>query len=106
MTEEELLAEVTERCDQRGITWVHISAPHHNRRRHNLIGFPDLLLVGPAGIAFRELKSNRLGARASSEQTVWKYRLQAIGQDWQLWRPEDLRSGRIDRELDGLSGAG
>lgn len=103
MTEEELLAAVIARCDQRGIIWVHISAPHHNRRRQNLVGFPDLLLVGAAGIAFRELKSNRLGARLRSEQTAWRYRLVAAGQDWDVWRPQDLTSGRVDRELAALA---
>jgi len=102
MTEDELLAEVTARCKQHGIWWVHIDTPFHNRRRQNLIGFPDLFLCGTKGIAFRELKSQYTG-RMSSEQTTWKYRLIAAGQDWALWRPSDLESGRIDRELDQLS---
>jgi hypothetical protein len=103
MTEEQLLAEVAARCERRGIWWVHIDAPHHNRRRQNLVGFPDLLLCGPGGIAFRELKSGAYGARLRSEQTAWKYRLKAARQDWALWKPADLESGRIDRELDALA---
>jgi hypothetical protein len=101
MTEDELLAEVAARCEQRGIWWVHIDTPFHNKRRQNMIGFPDLFLCGTKRAAFRELKSQWRG-RMSSEQTDWRYRLQAAGQDWDLWRPSDLESGRIDRELDGL----
>lgn len=101
MTEAELLAEVAARCEERGIAWVHIDTPAHNKRRQNLIGFPDLFLCGTKGIAFRELKSQYTG-RMRSKQTTWKYRLVAAGQDWDLWRPSDLESGRIDRELDGL----
>jgi hypothetical protein len=101
MTEAQLLAEVISLCEQRRIWWVHIDTPFHNKRRQNLIGFPDLFLCGTAGIMFRELKKQR-GFTSSPEQTNWKYRLVAAGQDWGLWQPSDLESGRISRELDSL----
>ena len=101
MTEDQLLKEVVRRCEKRGIAWVHIDTPHHNKRRQNLIGFPDLFLCGPRRVAFRELKKE-YGRISSPEQTTWKYRLKAAGQDWDLWKPSDLESGRIDRELDQL----
>ena len=101
MTEAELLAEVIQRCEQRGIWWVHIDTPHHNKRRQNMLGFPDLFLCGTTRTAFRELKSE-YGRTSSKEQTTWKYKLKAAGQDWDLWKPSDLKSGRIDLELDLL----
>jgi hypothetical protein len=73
VTEEQLLAEVMTRCGQRGIAAVHISAPHHNRRRQNLIGFPDLFLRGSRQVAFVELKTQ--GEKPHGEQVTWRYRL-------------------------------
>jgi hypothetical protein len=100
MTEAELLAEIISLCEQRGISLVHNDAPHHSKRRQNLIGFPDLFLCGTHRAAFRELKKQ--DGRSSPEQTTWKYRLLAAGQDYDVWRPKDLESGRIERELDLL----
>jgi hypothetical protein len=105
MTEAQLLAEITGRCDQFGISWVHIDTPHHNKQRQNLVGFPDLFLCGPDSVAFRELKrEGPLRGRLRPEQTDWKYRLRAAGQNWDIWRPSDLDSGRIDQELEALGG--
>jgi hypothetical protein len=101
MTEAQLLAEVIDRCERRGIRWVHIDTPHHNKKRQNLTGFPDLFLCGRTRIAFRELKKQN-GRMSSPQQTTWKYTLLAAGQDWDIWQPKDLESGRIDGELDGL----
>jgi len=101
MTHAQLHAEVTRLCEQRGIRWVHVDTPHHNRCK-DLIGFPDLQLFGTTGIAFRELKTQRDQMRP--EQTAWRYTLLAAGQDWGLWRPSDLKSGAIAAELDKLMG--
>lgn len=104
MTEAVLLAEVTALCEQHGVVPIHISTPHHNKGRH-LIGFPDLLLVGRR-IAFRELKSmNGMlpGHGLRPEQTTWKNRLLAAGQDWSIWTPRDLLDGTVKREITELS---
>lgn len=108
MPEEQLLTEVTARCDQHRIRWVHVDNVHHSRRRGNgLIGFPDLLLVGNGGVAFRELKTTNASYRhpngLHSAQTDWKYELLAAGQDWAVWTPADLLSGRVDAELARLA---
>jgi hypothetical protein len=100
MTEDELLAAIVSRCEELGIYWVHIDAPHHNRRRQNLIGFPDLFLCGTGDVAFRELK--RQAGDMRPEQTGWKYRLLAAGANYTVWRPADLTSGAIERELKAL----
>jgi hypothetical protein len=59
MSEAELLARVIRLCEERGIRWVHIDTPHHNKRRQNMTGFPDLFLCGSERVAFRELKRQR-----------------------------------------------
>ena len=61
-------------------------------------GFPDLLLVGPT-VMFRELKKE-LG-KLSSDQEQWRDALIAAGADWGIWRPSDLRRGRVVAQLTG-----
>jgi len=100
MSEAELHAEVIALCKQHGIWWIHIDTPHHNKTPH-LKGFPDLQLIGARRIAFRELKKERKSL--DPRQTTWKYRLTAAGADWDIWRPSDLLSGQIARELAGLN---
>lgn len=59
-------------------------------------GFPDLVIVGRR-VLYRELK--RMGEHPTAAQMGWLTRLEDAGQDVELWRPADLRSGRIEREL-------
>src|SRR5271166_5454916 len=83
MTEEQLLAEIIERCRRLDVKCVHVDTPHHNKRAQNMIGFPDLFLCGKHRMAFRELK--REGPpRLRPDQTTWRYRLLAIGADWAI----------------------
>jgi hypothetical protein len=60
-------------------------------------GFPDWVLAGPGGAAVRELKSE--DGVLSGEQRAWGRLMRAAGWDWQVWRPSDLLSGRIEREI-------
>ena len=60
-------------------------------------GFPDLVLAGPGGVLYRELKSQT--GRLSREQTEWMQLLGEAAADIDVWRPADLRSGRIEREI-------
>jgi hypothetical protein len=53
-------------------------------------------------VLFRELKTQR--GRVTAEQREWLHALLAAGQDAGVWRPEDLLSGRIQRELTAISG--
>jgi hypothetical protein len=69
----------------------------HDSRRSWGPGFPDLVIAGPGGLMLRELKDAT--GRLSGPQTRWRYALEAAGADWGLWRPSDLISGRIGREL-------
>lgn len=104
MTEAELLTAVTSGtrrqpglCKVLGVLYFHV----YDSRR-SMPGFPDLLLVGSGGFAFRELKSDTGTLRP--EQRQWRDALRAAGADWGLWKPCDLASGRIRAELAALTG--
>ena len=73
---------------------------HDNDSRRNEAGLPDLIIVGPHGVLWRELKTER--GRVTSDQRDWLTDLARAGQDADVWRPSDLSSGRIARELQAL----
>ncbi len=80
MTEAQLVGEITRRCADRDIWWLHIDNVHHTRRRgsqegNRIVGFPDLMLLGQRTI-FRECKSMKASG-LRPEQANWKHRLQA-----------------------------
>lgn len=64
-------------------------------------GFPDLVIAGPGGVLYRELKMP--GGSLSPEQVSWKWTLLTSGQNWAVWQPADLESGKIERELARLA---
>lgn len=64
-------------------------------------GWPDLALVGPGGALFRELKRQR--GVLTLEQKHWQDVLRAAGLDVGVWRPSDLRSGRIKQEIEAIA---
>ena len=91
MTEQGLQAAVIQFCRVLGISWYHT----YDSRRSNK-GWPDLVLCG-RGLLHRELKSEQ--GKLTAEQERWGDRLRRAGADWAVWRPSDLRSGRIQQEL-------
>lgn len=76
---------------------------HTHRSEHSVAGFPDDVIVSPRGkgTLYRELK--RQGKEPSIEQKSWLDALAANGYDVAVWRPEDLLSGRIARELQAIA---
>lgn len=92
MPENELLAAVREACRVLGLL-----AYHTYRSDRSEPGFPDLVIVGPRGVLFRELKTEK--GRPSHHQEKWIAALQAAGADAAIWRPSDLFNGRITSEL-------
>lgn len=58
---------------------------HDSRRSEK--GWPDLVIVGPRGVLFRELKADR--GRVKPEQWEWIEALKLAGQDAGVWRPAD-----------------
>lgn len=63
-------------------------------------GFPDLVIVGPGGVLYRELKSAR--GRVEADQVVWLRALQTAGANAAVWQPEHLTDGTIPSELAAL----
>lgn len=86
---------VTELADALRIWWYHAYQPEHDKA-----GFPDLMLVGGRGTIFRELK--RTGEDPTPAQLDVGMRLRRSGQDWDVWRPEDMRSSRVLAEMQAI----
>lgn len=73
---------------------------HTHDSRHSYPGYPDLVIVGPGGVLFRELKSAT--GRVTKDQKIWLSALQYHGLDVGIWRPADMANGRIGRELQAI----
>lgn len=82
MTEEQFQKKVTDLCD-----WLRIAWHHETDSRRSKAGFPDLVMAGPGGVLFAELKTDR--GRVSPEQNEWLNRLTAAGATAVVWRPRD-----------------
>ena len=97
MTEQELLEDCIAQAELNDILWVHIP---DSRRVPSSRGMPDLFLIGKYACMWRELKTEH--ADLSTHQNMWKWKLLAAGQDFDIWRPSD-RDGRIQEELQNLN---
>lgn len=98
MTEAQFQSRVTDYCDLRRLRWFHSG----DSRRDSCAGFPDLVICGPGGVVFLELK--RESGRVKPEQQAWLDALRNAGQDALVVRPshwEDVRA-----LLDALAGVG
>jgi len=96
MTEAQLYAEIEEYCRELGLIW---HRQPDSRRALGIRGFPDYVIANPhGGVIFREVKDQR--NTPSADQAAWA----RVFDDWGLWRPSDLFSGRILRELMALTG--
>jgi hypothetical protein len=96
MTEDQLLDHIADLCHDLAIMLFHT----HDSRRDLGAGFPDLVLAGPGGVLFRELKNDH--GQLRPEQQRWRYRLLAGGTDYGVWRPDQWRSGFIEKELNAI----
>jgi hypothetical protein len=72
---------------------------HPYDSRKSTPGWPDCTFVHPVTgrLLFRELKTEK--GRLTPPQKAWLEALRTAGQDADVWRPCDLESGRIQREL-------
>ena len=95
MTEANLLAAVKDLARLWGLLVYHT-----RDSRGSDPGFPDLVIVGPRGVLFAELKS--AWGKLALPQGVWRDGLAEAGAVWVLWRPEDWHSGRVAAELRAL----
>lgn len=95
MTEAQFQDTVIAVCKLLGVAWYH---PFFSRR--SAAGWPDLALCGKRGFMLRELKTEK--GRLTRDQENWGSMLRRAGQDWDVWRPVDLHSGRIQAELEAI----
>lgn len=75
---------------------------HHCRRSDacdGQAGFPDLIVFGRR-VFTRELKGDE--TRTTLAQLDYGDVITAAGASWGVWRPGDLASGRIQKEIDQL----
>lgn len=97
MSEAELQAAVCRLAEGMHIYWHHVAISLRSRR-----GWPDLALLGNGGSIFAELK--RETGRLTPDQRMVGIRLTAAGLTWVTWRPSDLLSGTIARQLAAIAG--
>lgn len=83
ISEADFQRQVTDLCDWLGLMWH-----HETDSRKSKAGFPDLVICGPGGIVFFELKTQR--GRVSSAQHQWIEALQRAGQKAYVARPGNL----------------
>lgn len=96
MTEAELEEQIRKLCED-----LHVFRYHLPDSRRVDAGFPDDVLIGPGGVLFRECKTEKGTLRAAQRLVIGL--LEAAGADVKVWRPSDLYSGTIQREIIGVS---
>ena len=92
MTEQQFQNTVVAMCKLLDVSCYH---PYFSRK--SAAGWPDLALCGDNGFLLRELKTEK--GRLTRQQKEWGMRLAQAGINWDVWRPADLGSGRIQHEL-------
>ena len=97
MTEGELQHEVVKLASDLGLLVHHCP----DARRCYGQGLPDLIIAGPGGVIFRELKSD--DGETTAQQDLWGWTLSRGGASWAVWRPADWCSGAISSMLEKLS---
>lgn len=79
--------------------WLGLAVFHPYESRRSQPGYPDLTVVGPGGVLWRELKTTT--GRVSPAQRDWLARLTDAGMDARVWRPDDWPN-MIRAELDTI----
>lgn len=87
---------ISEKCRALGLMHFHV-----RDSRGMISGLPDDIIIGRRGLIWRERKGPH--EELTRAQKLTGYRLRALGHDWAVWRPADLASGRIDRELEEIA---
>jgi hypothetical protein len=97
MSEAELEEHIRKLCTDLGTVRFHV-----RDSRGMTPGFPDDLLVGSRGLLWRECKTQK--GKLTAAQAEVGQALTGLGYDWAVWRPSDLLSGQVARELTAISG--
>jgi hypothetical protein len=92
MSEGELTEQIRQRCEA-----LKLERWHTYDSRRSPTGWVDEVIAGPGGAIFRELK--RENGRPTVAQNRCIELLFSGGLNVGVWRPSDLLSGRIDRQL-------
>lgn len=93
MTEKDLQRQVILLCRTFGlVTFYEVDS-----RWQHLKGWPDLVIIGPRAILYRELKGPR--GNLTKEQRKLGALILRAGGDWGVWRPADLYAGIIKDQL-------
>jgi hypothetical protein len=93
MTEAEFQAAVEKKCQEYQLDFW-----HSTRADPGLKGMPDLIIIGRCKLIWRELKRSQYEKLEGAQSRLF-YKLRGAYQDCEIWIPEDLLSGKIDREL-------
>lgn len=80
MTEAQWQRRITDLCDLLGLMWHHETDSRRSKK-----GFPDLVIAGPNGVIFAELKSNT--GKVSDAQQAWVRQINTGGGEAWVWRP-------------------
>jgi hypothetical protein len=91
---DEVVAGVGQLADRAGVLWM------YQPRSGRLIGHrggPDMLLAGPGGVAFAEIKTG--GNVLDPAQITWRDMLLAGNVPWHLWWPANLWDGTVGAEI-------
>ena len=89
LSEDEFQSQVTQLATLLGWTFFHV---YDSRKCPG--GWPDLVLVRPPRLLFRELKTTK--GIVSADQTKWLDLLTRSGQDADVWRPEDFEQIKLE----------
>jgi hypothetical protein len=82
MSEADWQLRLTDLCDHLGLKWH-----HETDSRRSKEGFPDLVICGPGGVLFTELK--RQSGKVTRAQDEWLNALSLAGALAVVWRPSD-----------------
>lgn len=97
LSEDQFQQQVIDLAKLHGYTLIY----HTHDSRRSQPGFPDLVLVNEqrGRALFRELKTET--GRVSPAQFAWVSGMLMAKLDVGVWRPSDMRSGRIVKDLKG-----
>ena len=97
LSEEQFQQQVVDLAKLHGYTLIY----HTHDSRRSQPGFPDLVLISEhrGRALFRELKTET--GRVSPAQFSWVAGMLLAKLNVGVWRPSDLKSGRIIKELKG-----
>lgn len=85
MTEKQFQDRIIALCQ-----WLHLRVYHVSRSDRAIVtdkGFPDLVIAGPMGTIFAELKTDK--GKPSADQVEWLSLLSRSNDHVYLWRPSD-----------------